>query len=118
MHDLLCKLKVKKMMTLRVSDIGHDFELSAALSGSTFSDTCLAHTLIGANCPMSCKRIVRIMNEAFQMEEGLDPAYETRGTFGTMVMHRHPAGVVKTNDDPGKSLKSCSRRTEWRNTRR
>ena len=40
--------------------VGEDFELSAALSGPTLSETYLTRAHACANCPVACKRVVRV----------------------------------------------------------
>jgi aldehyde:ferredoxin oxidoreductase len=78
--------------------VGEDFELSAALSGPTLSETYLTRAHACANCPVACKRVVRVPDGPFQTEEGPGPEYETCGTFGTMIMNRDLAGVIKANE--------------------
>jgi aldehyde:ferredoxin oxidoreductase len=78
--------------------VGEDFELSAALSGPTLSETYLTRAHACANCPVACKRVVRVPDGPFQTEEGPGPEYETCGTFGTMIMNRNLAGVIKANE--------------------
>jgi aldehyde:ferredoxin oxidoreductase len=78
--------------------VGEDFELSSALSGPTLSETYLTRAHACANCPVACKRVVRVPDGPFQTEEGPGPEYETCGTFGTMIMNRDLAGVIKANE--------------------
>lgn len=78
--------------------VGEDFDLSSALSGPTLSETYLTRTHACANCPVACKRVVRIPDGPFQTEEGPGPEYETCATFGTMIMNRDLAGVIKANE--------------------
>ncbi len=78
--------------------VGEDFDLSSALSGPTLSETYLTRAHACANCPVACKRVVRVPDGPYQTEEGPGPEYETCGTFGTMIMNRDLAGVIKANE--------------------
>ena len=78
--------------------VGEDFELSAALSGPTLSETYLTRAHACANCPVACKRVVKVPDGPFRTEEGPGPEYETCATFGTMIMNRDLAGVIKANE--------------------
>jgi aldehyde:ferredoxin oxidoreductase len=96
--------------------IGEDFELSSALSGPTLSETYLTRSHACANCPVACKRIVRVADGPFQTEEGPGPEYETCATFGTMIMNRDLAGVIKANElcnRYGMDTISCGAAIAW-----
>ena len=96
--------------------VGEDFELSGALSGPTLSETYLTRSHACANCPVACKRVVRVADGPFQTEEGPGPEYETCGTFGTMIMNRDLAGVIKANElcnRYGMDTISCGSAIAW-----
>jgi aldehyde:ferredoxin oxidoreductase len=96
--------------------VGEDFELSSALSGPTLSETYLTRAHACANCPVACKRVVRVPDGPFQTEEGPGPEYETCGTFGTMIMNRDLAGVIKANElcnRLGMDTISCGAAIAW-----
>ena len=78
--------------------VGEDFELSGALSGPTLSETYLTRPHACSHCPVACKRVVRVPDGPYQTEEGPGPEYETCATFGTMIMNRDLAGVIKANE--------------------
>lgn len=78
--------------------IGEDFELSGALSGPTLSESYLTRAHACTHCPVACKRVVRVPDGPYRTEEGPGPEYETCGTFGTMIMNRDLAGVIKANE--------------------
>jgi len=78
--------------------VGEDFELSGALSGPTLSETYLTRPHACSHCPVACKRVVRVEEGPFRTEEGPGPEYETCATFGTMIMNRDLAGVIKANE--------------------
>lgn len=96
--------------------VGEDFDLSSALSGPTLSETYLTRAHACAHCPVACKRIVRVPDGSFQTEEGPGPEYETCGTFGTMIMNRNLAGVIKANEvcnRLGMDTISCGAAIAW-----
>ena len=96
--------------------VGEDFELSAALSGPTLSETYLTRAHACTNCTVACKRIVKVPNGPFRTEEGPGPEYETCGTFGTMIMNRELAGVIKANElcnRYGMDTISCGSAIAW-----
>ena len=96
--------------------VGEDFELSAALSGPTLSETYLTRAHACANCPVACKRVVKVPDGPFRTEEGPGPEYETCGTFGTMIMNRDLAGVIKANElcnRYGMDTISCGSAIAW-----
>ncbi len=78
--------------------VGEDFDLSSSLSGPTMKETYLTKAHACANCPVACKRVVKVDDGPFQTEEGPGPEYETCGTFGTMMMNPDLAAVIKANE--------------------
>ncbi len=96
--------------------VGEDFELSAALSGPTLSETYLTRAHACSNCPVACKRVVAVPDGPFRTEEGPGPEYETCATFGTMIMNRDLAGVIKANElcnRYGMDTISCGAAIAW-----
>ncbi len=96
--------------------VGEDFELSSALSGPTLSETYLTRAHACTNCPVACKRVVGVPDGPFRTEEGPGPEYETCGTFGTMIMNRDLAGVIKANElcnRYGMDTISCGAAIAW-----
>ncbi|MDT8272438.1 MAG: aldehyde ferredoxin oxidoreductase family protein [Desulfomonilia bacterium] len=78
--------------------VGEDFLLSSSLSGPTMRETYLTKAHACSNCPVACKRIVKVDEGPFKTDEGPGPEYETCGTFGTMLMNPDLAGVIKANE--------------------
>jgi aldehyde:ferredoxin oxidoreductase len=96
--------------------VGEDFELSGALSGPTLTETYLTRVHACAHCPVACKRVVRVPEGPYRTEEGPGPEYETCGTFGTMIMNRDLAGVIKANElcnRYGMDTISCGAAIAW-----
>ncbi len=78
--------------------VGEAFDLSASLSGPTMKETYLTKAHACSNCPVACKRVVKVDDGPFKTDEGPGPEYETCGTFGTMMMNPDLAAVIKANE--------------------
>jgi aldehyde:ferredoxin oxidoreductase len=78
--------------------VGEDFMLSSSLSGPTMKEKYLTKAHACSNCPVACKRVVKVDDGPFKTEEGPGPEYETCGTFGTMMMNPDLAAVIKANE--------------------
>jgi aldehyde:ferredoxin oxidoreductase len=68
------------------------------LSGIAMSDTILTGRDTCRGCGIRCKRVVKIEEGPYAIEEGPGPEYETIGTFGTMMMNPNLEVVAKAND--------------------
>lgn len=75
-----------------------DFDLSASLGGPTLTEKYLTKPHACYACPIACKRVVKVANLPYKTEEGPGPEYETCCTFGTMIMNKDLAGVIKANE--------------------
>lgn len=78
--------------------VGEAFDLSSSLSGPTMKEKYLTKAHACANCPVACKRVVKVDDGPFKTEEGPGPEYETCGTFGTMMMNPDLEAVIKANE--------------------
>ncbi|HQO61598.1 MAG TPA: aldehyde ferredoxin oxidoreductase family protein [Deltaproteobacteria bacterium] len=78
--------------------VGEAFDLSSNLSGPTMREKYLTKEHACANCPVACKRVVKVDDGPYMTEEGPGPEYETCGTFGTMMMNPDLAAVIKANE--------------------
>jgi aldehyde:ferredoxin oxidoreductase len=78
--------------------VGEDFELSSNLGGPTMTEKYLVRPHACSNCPIACKRVVRVEGGEFATVEGAGPEYETCCTFGTMLMNSDLGGVIKANE--------------------
>lgn len=69
-----------------------------ALSGSTMADTILikGHSCYG--CIVNCKRVVKVDEEKYKVEEGPGPEYETCAAFGTLLFNKNLSAVAKANE--------------------
>ncbi len=96
--------------------VGEDFDLASALSGPTLSETYLTRAHACTHCPIACKRVVKVPDGPFRTEEGPGPEYETCATFGTMIMNRNLAAVIKANElcnRYGMDTISCGAAIAW-----
>lgn len=75
-----------------------DFDLSSNLGGPTLTEQYLIKAHACYACPVACKRVVRVTDGPFRTEQGPGPEYETCCTFGTMIMNKDLAGVIKANE--------------------
>ncbi|MBM4276998.1 MAG: aldehyde ferredoxin oxidoreductase family protein [Deltaproteobacteria bacterium] len=75
-----------------------DFDLSSNLGGPTLTEKYLTKVHSCYACPVACKRVVRVADGPYRTEEGPGPEYETCCTFGTMIMNKDLAGVIKANE--------------------
>jgi aldehyde:ferredoxin oxidoreductase len=78
--------------------VGEAFELSSSLSGPTMKESYLTKAHACSNCPVACKRVVKVDEGPFKTVEGPGPEYETCATFGTMMMNPDLAAVIKANE--------------------
>ena len=78
--------------------VAQDLELSSALGGPSMKEKFLTRTHACYSCPIACKRVVRVESGPFAIEEGPGPEYETCAIFGTMLMNKDLAGVLKANE--------------------
>lgn len=75
-----------------------DFDLSASLGGPTLTEKYLTKPHACYACPIACKRVVKVADLPYKTEEGPGPEYETCSAFGTMIMNKDLAGVIKANE--------------------
>lgn len=75
-----------------------DFDLSSNLGGPALTEKYLTKVHACYACPVACKRVVKVADGPYRTEEGPGPEYETCCTFGTMIMNKDLAGVIKANE--------------------
>jgi aldehyde:ferredoxin oxidoreductase len=77
---------------------GENWDLSEKLGGSTLTEKYLVRTHTCSFCPIACKRVVKVEEGSYQVEEGPGPEYETCATFGTLILNDNLAAVAKANE--------------------
>ena len=75
-----------------------DFDLSFNLGGPSLTEKYLKKAHSCYACPIGCKRVVKVEDGPYKTEEGPGPEYETCCTFGTMILNKDLAGVIKANE--------------------
>ncbi len=75
-----------------------NWDLSEKLGGSTLTEKYLVGTHTCSYCPISCKRVVKVEEGPYQVEEGPGPEYETCATFGTLILNNNLAAIAKANE--------------------
>lgn len=77
---------------------GGEFDLASNLSGPTMREKYLTKAHACTNCPIACKRVVKVDDGPFATAEGPGPEYETCAVFGTMMMNPDLTAVIKANE--------------------
>jgi len=78
--------------------MGEDFDLAAQVSGTTMREKYLIGTKACYACPIACKREVKVAEGPYQTEKGPGPEYETCAVFGTMMLNKDLAAIIKANE--------------------
>ncbi len=93
-----------------------DEEMAGALTGSTLSEKYLVKTATCAYCAVACKRVVRIDEGPFAIDEGPGPEYETVAAFGSLQGSTDLAAVCKAGricNDLGMDTISAGATIAW-----
>ncbi len=78
--------------------VGENDEVAGTLNGPTYCDEILVKNYACWSCPIGCKRVVKVDEGPFQMEQGAGPEYETVCMFGSNLLNGSLAAVAKGND--------------------
>jgi aldehyde:ferredoxin oxidoreductase len=78
--------------------IGQNWDLSAKLGGPALTENYLVGTHTCSFCPIACKRVVKVDEGPYRIDEGPGPEYETCATFGTLILNDNLAAVAKANE--------------------
>ncbi len=78
--------------------IGQDLKLSESLGGPTLAERYLVRTHTCSFCPIACKRVIRVNESTYLVEEGPGPEYQTCCSFGTMIMNYNLPALVRANE--------------------
>ena len=69
-----------------------------SLSGPTYSDTILVKGHACWACPIGCKRVIKVDEEPFTVQEGPGPEYETVCMLGSNLLNDSLPSVAKGNE--------------------
>ncbi len=78
--------------------LGDAKEIASRVNASQLTKNYLTSTYSCHSCPISCKRVVKIDEGPYKMEEGAGPEYETAGAFGPLIMNDDIEAVIKLNE--------------------
>ncbi len=78
--------------------LGKNLELASKIDGATLSKQYLVGTHACYRCPVACKRVVRVEEGPYRVDQGPGPEYETCASFGSLLMVDDLAGIVKANE--------------------
>jgi aldehyde:ferredoxin oxidoreductase len=78
--------------------LGKNLELASKIDGVTLSKRYLVGTHGCYGCPVACKRVVRVDEGPYRVDQGPGPEYETCASFGSLLMVDDLAGIVKANE--------------------
>lgn len=92
-------------------EIGEDFEFSEQLGGHTLTERYLTKPFACYSCPIACKRVVRVKEGHYRTGGEIPgPEYETCAAFGTMLLNKDLAAIIRANylcNDYGMDTISC-----------
>lgn len=78
--------------------LGENSAVASKISGPVLSQKYLTRTAACYACPIACKRVVKVADGPYQIEEGPGPEYETCASFGSLLMIDDLAGIIKINE--------------------
>ncbi len=78
--------------------VGEADEVIGTLNGPTYCDEILVKNYACWACPIGCKRVVKVDEGPFKLEQGAGPEYETICMLGTNLMNGDVASVAKGNE--------------------
>ncbi len=78
--------------------VGQNWDLSEKLGGPALTENYLVRTHTCSFCPIACKRVVKVDEGPYRIDEGPGPEYETCATFGTLILNDNLAAVAKANE--------------------
>lgn len=70
----------------------------AKINGPTYSDEILVKNYACWACPIGCKRIIKVDEDAYKVTEGAGPEYETICMLGSNLMNDNLASIAKGNE--------------------
>ena len=78
--------------------MGDPTEMALKIGGGALTEKYLTSNHACQSCPIGCKRVVKVDDGPYKMDEGPGPEYETAATFGTLVMNDNLAAVLKLSE--------------------
>ncbi len=78
--------------------LGEVLGLDVKLDKTTLKETYGVRMTACHGCPVSCKKVVKVEEGPYRVEEGPGPEYETIASFGSMLMIDDLAWISKVNE--------------------
>jgi aldehyde:ferredoxin oxidoreductase len=78
--------------------VGENDEVVEAINGPTYTDDILVKGHACWACPIGCKRVVKVDEGPFAMEQGAGPEYETICMLGTNLLNDNLQSIAKANE--------------------
>lgn len=75
-----------------------EWDAVEGINGPTLTDTIQTKNAACLGCPVGCKRIVKVEDGDFAMEESAGPEYESVASFGSMLLISDIKAVAKMNE--------------------
>jgi len=78
--------------------VGEDDDIVAKINGPTYADDILVKGYACWACPIGCKRIVKVEEGPYKVEQGAGPEYETVCMMGSNLMVDDLAAIALANE--------------------
>jgi aldehyde:ferredoxin oxidoreductase len=78
--------------------LGDNNEVASKVNGVTVTENYLVSTHSCYGCPNGCKRMVKVKEGPYKVDESPGPEYETAASFGTLLMVDDLPGLIKANE--------------------
>ncbi len=78
--------------------LGDLSEVALKVGGGAMTEQYLTNNHACQSCPIGCKRIVKVDEGPYKLDEGPGPEYETAAAFGPLLVNDNLAAVLKLNE--------------------
>ncbi len=78
--------------------LGDPGEMAPKIGGGVLTEKYLTRGDACQSCPIACKRIIKVDEDGYKVEEGPGPEYETAVAFGTLLMNDNMPAVLKMSE--------------------
>jgi len=82
--------------------VGDNVAMADKVGGTALTEQYLTKTHSCFTCPIGCKRMVKVGEGPYKMNEGAGPQYETAQAFGSLLMNDNLASLCKLNETVNK----------------
>ncbi len=78
--------------------IGDPTEIATKVGGGAVTEQFYTGNSSCQSCPTACKRVIKVDDGPYKVEEGPGPEYESAAVFGPMLMNDNLPSVLKLNE--------------------